>query len=70
MHPHGYGMRPTQRLCEEELRAFKGRVIATLDTPLDTNIGVYWRIQGTPGAVYDVAEPQLAEWQSWQAQHG
>lgn len=70
LHPCGYGMRPTQRLCEEKLRAFKGRVIATLDTPLDTSVAAYWRTQETASAVYDVAEPQVAEWRYWRALRG
>jgi hypothetical protein len=63
VHPAGYGMRPSRESCESVIQSFAGRVLATLDTPLDGRVSTYWKAQGIAGGVYDVAEPNAAEWQ-------
>jgi hypothetical protein len=67
MHPRGLGMRPSQQACEESLRTFKGRVIATLEPGLSRNIVTYWKAQGVASALYDVPEPNLRDWESWKS---
>jgi hypothetical protein len=65
MHPCGLGMRPSREACEQSLRTFQGRIIATLETGLERNIAAYWQDQGVASALYDVPEPICAEWESW-----
>jgi hypothetical protein len=67
VHPRGYGMRPGREKCEEVLKQFPGKVVATLDTPFAENVAAYWQKLGVTGAVYEAAEPEVKEWRSWQA---
>jgi hypothetical protein len=67
VHPRGYGMRPSRQTCEDNLRTFKGQVVASLEVSLDRSIASYWQVQGVASAVYDVPEPNLAQWKQWQA---
>jgi hypothetical protein len=65
VHPRGYGMRPSRQICEEQLRRFDGRVIATLDVDFDNSIAAYWRSEGVVSGVYDVPDPNLTQWERW-----
>jgi hypothetical protein len=67
VHPRGYGMRPSRQMCEENLRGFSGRVVATVETSLEPSIAAYWRDQNVAGTVYDVPEPDPGQWKLWQA---
>jgi hypothetical protein len=65
MHPRGFGMRPCRQECEENLRTFPGKIVATSDTGFDENLAAYWQAQGVASALYDVPEPSLAQWERW-----
>jgi hypothetical protein len=65
VHPRGYGMRPSRETCEDCLSRYKGKVVATLDTPLNDSVAGYWQDQGVASAVYEAAEPKAEEWQKW-----
>jgi hypothetical protein len=65
VHPRGYGMRPSRQTCEEHLRTFNGKVIATLDVDLDPDVATYWQVQGVMSAAYDVPVPNLPDWKRW-----
>jgi hypothetical protein len=67
VHPRGYGMRPSRQMCEENLRSFGGRVVATVETSLEPSIAAYWRAQNVASAVYDVPGPDPGQWKLWQA---
>lgn len=67
VHPDGYGMRPSQRACEEGLASFKGRLVARTETEIERNVAAYWQLQGVASVLYDVSEPGLAEWKRWSA---
>lgn len=69
VHPRGYGMRPSPEQCENALAAFRGQIVATLETPWSSDVAQYWKAHNVAGAVYDVAQPSAAEWQSWRAWH-
>jgi len=66
LHPQSYGMRPSRQACEDCLRHFEGRIVATLETPLNASVAAYWRSQEVSSSVYDVAEPNLTQWHDWQ----
>jgi hypothetical protein len=65
--PLGYGMRPSREACEEALRSFKGRLIATCESAYDESVAAYWKSFGVVSVVYDVPEPKLDEWQAWRS---
>jgi hypothetical protein len=69
MHPRGYGMRPSRQLCEENLRACKGKIVAASDTGFDAGVAAYWQMQGVASALYDVHEPSPAQWEQWRIWH-
>jgi hypothetical protein len=62
LHPLGYGMRPSQAVCEDSLRRFEGQVVALAETDLDTDVAAYWRKHRVASGVYDVDEPDPAVW--------
>ncbi len=65
IHPRGFGMRPDRESCERSFRAFKGKILATCETPLDNGIATYWKERGVAAAVYEALEPNITEWRSW-----
>jgi hypothetical protein len=66
IHPKGYGMRPDREACRSALRGYDGSVVATCETNLDEAVVAYWKECGVSTAVYDVADPNPAEWRAWQ----
>jgi hypothetical protein len=67
VHPRGYGMRPGREACEEALREYSGKLVASPEAPLTDPVTAYWQEQGVAAAVYDVAEPNVAGWREWSA---
>jgi hypothetical protein len=52
--------------CEAGLGGYAGKVVATLDTPVDDSVAGYWQSQKVASAVYEAAEPKIAEWRDWE----
>lgn len=67
LHPRGHGMRPSRPECEQALREYRGRLIATSDAPLSATLATYWQRQGAASALYDAAGPSVEAWQQWRS---
>jgi hypothetical protein len=65
IHPRGYGMRPSREKCEEHLSRYRGKVVATLDTPVNESVAAYWQRTKVAGAIYDAGTPKIEEWRQW-----